>query len=89
MKKTHKKAKALPRFSSDAKAEAFIEDADLSAYDLSAFAPVDFELEPKSRQVSLRLPEGLYKRVQQDARRRGIKAQKLMRRAIERAVAAK
>jgi hypothetical protein len=34
--------KPLPKFSSDAAAEAFVAEADLSEYDLSGFKPIEF-----------------------------------------------
>jgi len=41
-------AKPMPSITCDADAEQFIESADLSEYDLSGFAPISFELEPKA-----------------------------------------
>ena len=40
--------KSLPPLRSDAEAEAFVNTADLSQYDLSGFRPMRFEIEPKA-----------------------------------------
>lgn len=81
-----KKLKKLPLFSSDKQAENFVERADLSEYDLSGFKRVRFEFEPKSRAVSIRLPERLYAVVKKRAAREGIKTQRFIRRALEREI---
>ena len=81
-----KKLKKIPRLLSDQQAEDFLEHADLSEYDLSGFKPMRFEFEPKSRAVNIRLPERLYAVVQKKAAREGIKTQRFIRRALERAV---
>jgi predicted DNA binding CopG/RHH family protein len=57
----------LPRLRTDEEAEAFVADADLTEYDLSAFRLVRFELLPKSKRVSLRVPEPLLKAVKERA----------------------
>ena len=81
-----KKLKKIPRLLSDEQAEHFLETADLSEYDLSGFKKVHFEFEPKSLAVSVRLPETLYSVVKKKAAREGIKTQRYIRRALERAV---
>ena len=81
-----KKLKKIPRLLSDEQAEHFLETADLSEYDLSGFKKVHFEFEPKSLAVSVRLPETLYVVVKKKAAREGIKTQRYIRRALERAV---
>ena len=42
--------KKLPKFKTDAEAEAFVDKADLSQYDLSGMKPVSFEFQPKARE---------------------------------------
>jgi predicted DNA binding CopG/RHH family protein len=76
----------LPRLKSDAAAEEFVAGSDLRDYDLSEMVPVRFELKPKNKSVSLRLPEQLLKAVQEHARRAGIPYQRFIRMAIERAL---
>lgn len=84
MKKINKKS--FPKIKSDNKAEKFVANSDLSNYNFSKFQKIDFELLPKSRPVSLRLPESLYKVVQKKAKSRGIKTQKFIRNTLEQAV---
>ncbi len=78
--------KKFPKFKSDAAAEAFLEKADLSEYDMSDMVPVRFELRRKDKAVSLRLPEQLLNAVRTNAKRIGIPYQRFMRLAIEKAV---
>ncbi|NBY28164.1 MAG: hypothetical protein EBQ71_14845 [Betaproteobacteria bacterium] len=53
------KSKLLPSLASDAAAERFVAEADLSKYDLSGFKPASFEFEPKAAALNLRLPQNL------------------------------
>ena len=76
----------FPDFTSDAEAEHFVDTADLSEYDLSDMRPMRFELKPKDRSVSLRLPESLLAEVRVRAKHVGIPYQRFMRLAIERAL---
>ncbi len=87
MKTKVKKLKKVPVLTSDKQAVDFLEHADLSEYDLSGFKRVHFEFEPKERAVSIRLPERLYAVVKKKAAREGIKTQRFIRRALEKAVA--
>jgi len=81
-----KKLKKFPTFTSDKQAEDFVANADLTDYDLSGFKKVHFEFEPKSLAVSVRLPEKLYSEVKKKAARTGMKTQRFIRQALERAV---
>lgn len=78
--------KKLPAFHSDAEAEAFVETADLSEYDLSGFKPMHFEFEKKSAQLNMRLPEPLLRAVKAKAKERGIPYTRLIREALEQTV---
>jgi predicted DNA binding CopG/RHH family protein len=78
--------KKFPDFKTDAEAEAFIETADLSEYDLSDMVPMRFELRRKDKSVSLRLPEKLLEEVRVRARQAGMPYQRFIRMAIERAL---
>ena len=51
--------KKLPVLTTDAEAEAFVDTADLSEYDLSEMVPMRFELKRKDKSINLRLPEQL------------------------------
>jgi predicted DNA binding CopG/RHH family protein len=77
--------KTIPTFKNDEEAERFVETADLSKYDLSGQF-VRFELKPKDRTVSLRLPEALLNEVRLRAKRAGVPYQRFIRMAVERAV---
>lgn len=87
--KNEKDLKPFPRFHSDEEAERFVETADLSAYDFSGFQPVRFEFQKKAARVTMRLPEALLAALKEKARQRGIPYQRLIREALERAVARK
>ena len=75
-----------PALKTDEAAESFVDQADLTHYDLSRFRPMNFEFEKKTARVNMRLPESLLRAVQAKARTRGIPYQRLIREAIERAL---
>jgi predicted DNA binding CopG/RHH family protein len=75
--------KPLPKLNSDAAAEQFIDDADLSQFDLSAFKPHSFEFAPKSKQVNMRFPEALLDAVKAKAAAQGMTYQRFIRQALE------
>jgi predicted DNA binding CopG/RHH family protein len=83
------KLKKLPSLNSDRAAETFVAKADLSEYDLSGGAFVRFELKPKDKAISLRLPEPLLNDVRKHAKRAGVPYQRYIRMALEKAVRAK
>jgi predicted DNA binding CopG/RHH family protein len=78
--------KKLPTLTSDAEAEAFVANADLSEYDLTGMVPVRFELKRKDKSVNLRLPAQLLEAVQTQAKRVGMPYQRFIRMALERAL---
>lgn len=77
--------KTMPTFKTDEEAERFVEAADLSEYDLSGRF-VKFELTPKDKTVSLRLPEALLNEIRVQAKRAGMPYQRFIRLAVERAL---
>ena len=77
----------LPHLTTDEAAEAFLEDVDLSAYDLSGMTLHSFEFSPKSRQVNLRFPEPLLAAVKARAAA-GMSYQKFIRLTLEAALRA-
>jgi predicted DNA binding CopG/RHH family protein len=79
-------SKTIPVFKTDEEAEAFIDTADLSEYDLSGFRPARFEFEVKDAQINMRLPQSLLRAVQEAAKARGIPYQRFIRQTLERAV---
>ena len=63
--------KPLPLFCSDDEAEAFVDAADLTSYDLSALTPMRFKSSSKDARVNMRLPTELLEAVKAAAARRG------------------
>ncbi len=78
--------KPIPTFRTDKEAEDFVANADLTEYDLSGGQVVRFEMRPKDRAVSLRLPEKLLEAVRGEAKREGVPYQRFIRMAIESAL---
>ena len=78
--------KKFPVLRTDEEAEYFVATADLTEYDLSDMVPMRFELRPKDKSVSLRLPEKLLTAVRSRAKRVGIPYQRFIRMALEQAV---
>ena len=79
--------KRIPTFHSDEEAEAFVDAADLSEYDLSGGKLVRFEFETKAARVNMRLPQSLLNAVKERAKTRGIPYQRYIRETLEKAVA--
>jgi len=77
--------KTIPAFKTDQEAEAFVATADLSQFDLKGRL-VTFELRPKNKTVSLRLPDALLEKVRDRAAKSGMPAQRFIRLALEKAV---
>jgi predicted DNA binding CopG/RHH family protein len=75
-----------PPLKTDEAAERFIDQADLTRFDLSRFRSMNFEFEKKTARVNMRLPEPLLRAVKAKAQTRGIPYQRLIREAIERAL---
>jgi predicted DNA binding CopG/RHH family protein len=79
--------KKLPRLRTDKAAEDFVGSADLTEYDLSKMRVVQFEFEPKTERVNMRLPRTLLDAVKARAAKQGIPYQRYIRQALESAVA--
>ena len=77
--------KTIPTFTSDEDAADFVASADLSQFVLKG-QMVTFELCPKDKTVSLRLPDALLEKIRARAATVGIPAQRFMRLALEKAV---
>lgn len=80
------KLKPPPRLNVDKEAERFVDEADLTEYDLTGFTPVRFEFDKKSTRVNMRLSESLLRAVKAKAQARGIPYQRFIREAIEQAL---
>ena len=78
--------KKLPKLHSNEEAEAFVADADLTEYDLSELRTVQFEFQPKSERVNMRLPKTLLDAVRASAARAGVPYQRFIRQVLEAAV---
>ncbi len=79
----------IPTLDSDAQAEEFIANADLTQYDLSEFRPVRFEFEKKTARINMRLPQSLLDAIKKRARERGMPYQRYIREVLEHTVTAR
>lgn len=82
-----KTLKPFPSFKSDEEAEQFVDQADLTQYDLSGFKLASFEFAKKSAQVNLRVPQPLLDAVKDKARSRGIPFTRYIRMLMEHDIA--
>ncbi len=78
--------KPLPSLETDEEAERFVAEAVLTDYDLSGLRIVEFEFEPKSERVNLRVPKRLLDAVKAAAANAGIPYQRYIRQTLEAAV---
>ncbi|MBV8612853.1 MAG: hypothetical protein JOY66_03660 [Acetobacteraceae bacterium] len=76
----------MPNLDSDEEAEAFVAESDLTDYDLSGMRIVQFEFQPKTERVNMRLPRLLLDAVKREAADAGVPYQRFIRQAIEAAV---
>lgn len=81
------KLKPTPVLSSDAGAQRFVAEADLSKYDLSGFKTMHFEIEPKSAALNMRLSESLLEAIKHKAAARGVPYTRDVRMLLEADVA--
>ena len=75
----------VPEMTTDEEAEAFL-DQDLSALDYPQFKPLDWERQPKTARINMRVPAPLLDAIKARAEERGIPYQRLIREAMEKAV---
>ena len=76
----------FPIFESDAAAERFVDEVDLSEYDLSGFRPARADI-GASTQLSMELSQPLLTALKERAQQRGISASQYVYELIERDVA--
>jgi len=76
-------SKKLPTLRSDEEAEAFLDSADLSEYDLSEMKPIKFEYLRKSAKLNMRLPESLLAAIKAKADAQGIPYQRYIRQVLD------
>ncbi len=79
--------KKLPALLTDEEAERFVDEADLSEYDLSELRPMTFELRAKDKSVTLRMPEPLLDAVKARAAAEGVPYQRYIRAVLEASLA--
>jgi predicted DNA binding CopG/RHH family protein len=76
-------SKKFPDLRSDEEADAWLQGADLTEYDLSGMKKVRFELARKDASISLRLPAALLATLKANAVRANMPTQRLIRMMIE------
>lgn len=76
----------LPDLSTDQAAAEFVEQADLTQFDLSTLTPTRFEFAPKEARVNMRLPGELLDAVKVAAEKAGMPYQRFIRQALEQAL---
>ncbi len=81
------KSKPMPSLRTDAEAEKFVEESDLSQYDLSGFKPMQFEIEAKDGALNMRIPVGLLEAVKAKAKAKGVPYTRYVRMLLENDVA--
>ena len=86
MTKTTKPLKKMPVLLTDEEAERFVDEADLSEYDLSGFKPVQFEFADSAKAVEFTLPPSMEGAVKAKAEEQGIAPNEFMLNAIEQAL---
>jgi predicted DNA binding CopG/RHH family protein len=73
------------RLTSDDEAERFVEEADLTQFDLSGGVKLSaFEFQAKDTSIHMRLPRQQLTRIKAEAERRGVPYQRFMRELMER-----
>lgn len=80
-------SKPIPELHSDEEAACFVDEADLTQYDLSGFKPMHFELVPKNAALHMRIPEALLDAVKERAADRGIPYTRYVRLVLEEDIA--
>ena len=80
--------KKLPKLRSDKAADDFVANADLTDYDLSGMRLMQFEFQPKTERINMRLPRTLLDAVKAKAAKQGIPYQRYIRQTLESAIAA-
>ena len=75
--------KRFPDLKSDEDADAWLQGADLTEYDLSGMKKVRFELARKDASISLRLPAALLATLKANAAKANMPTQRLIRMMIE------
>ena len=80
------KLELMPPLMTDEEAERFIDEVDLTDFDLSGGTMVRFEFDRKDIQVNLRMPKSLLDTVKERAKERGIPYKRFIRETLEEAL---
>ncbi len=80
-------SKKFPASESDDEADAWLQAADLTEYDLSEMKKVRFELARKDASISLRLPAALLATLKAEAAKANLPPQRLIRMLMEAQIA--
>lgn len=75
--------KPIPAFGTDEAARRFVEDADLTEFDLSGFRPARFEFGPKDTQVLVKMSRQQRDAAQMMAERRGLNVSAYIRLLVQ------
>ena len=75
--------KKFPDWKTDREADEWLQNADLTEYDLSDMKKIRFEIARKDTSISLRLPASLHAAIKARAVRANVPMQRLIRAAIE------
>lgn len=86
MKRKSKKVRKLPTLKTDRQAARFVDQSDLTQFDLSSLRPTRFEFAPKEARINMRVPGQLLDAVKVAAKRRGVPYQRFIRQALEEAL---
>ena len=78
--------KKIPAFKSDRAAAVFVDEADLTKFDLSGAKLTSFEIKPKDKSINLRLSGELYDALRKRAARAGVPYQRFIRLTLEQAI---
>lgn len=81
-----KNIKLLPRFSSDAEAEDFVANSDLTQFDLSGGQRSGYEFKTKDTTISMRVSRDLLDAIKARAAVDGMPYQRFIRQALEKAI---
>lgn len=78
--------KEIPSFKSNEEAEEFVENSDLTQFDLSKFIPVKFEFEPKDEVINIRLSSKLLNSIKNKAKENNIPYTRFIRLVLEQSI---
>jgi predicted DNA binding CopG/RHH family protein len=83
LKRKAKTLTKLPRLKTDAAAERFFSNSDLTQFDLSALIPTRFEFAAKEARINMRLPGELLSAVKRSAKWRVVPYQRFIRQMLK------